>query len=378
MKKQLKISRILVYYDYPHVFTAVDEIGTAYLCLLSSLVDNEYKYITTAISTNRLIGFLNGSIDLRSIFEKPEIKEWYIFNEVDDNFSAELWEKESLPDEYLPDNGFSFKIQELSDEIIVRESLGYNNAVVHLAVSDEYNNYSINANDLGDVMNLYQAFLEYTYKKELRNRNLNRNEYYSNQKNYKLRAFASSNSSFNVHLFSSSEVDIFGNTNIDIVLNKVNELISDFENEELYINNLRSVKGHSISWLKRLVKKIIDDNLTIKHKWYSPSQEKVNLEKINPSKANKIFEILNSSEELSEESKEFIGYFVQVDVEKGTWRIYNREDKKEYRGEAQGNILQGITVETVNYKIECTEIIEEMIVSEKENIKYVLKTIQNV
>jgi len=73
-----------------------------------------------------------------------------------------------------------------------------------------------------------------------------------------------------------------------------------------------------------------------------------------------------------------LGYLVQVDVEKGTWRIFNLEDEKEYSGEASRQILQGVTVETVNYKLTCLEIIEEPKVSEKEKTKYILQVIEKV
>jgi hypothetical protein len=85
-----------------------------------------------------------------------------------------------------------------------------------------------------------------------------------------------------------------------------------------------------------------------------------------------------SSEELSEESKEFIGHLVQINVDKGTWRVYNLEDETEYSGESNPEFLQGLTVETVNYKLVCTEIIEAMKVSEKEKVKYILTTIEKI
>lgn len=101
------------------------------------------------------------------------------------------------------------------------------------------------------------------------------------------------------------------------------------------------------------------NNIKIKHKWFAPNQDKVHFTFIDKPKAEKIYEILNLSEELAEETKIFTGFFVQVDVEKGTWRIFNLEDEKEYSGEATRQILQGVTVETVTYKLTCQEIMEE-------------------
>ena len=123
---------------------------------------------------------------------------------------------------------------------------------------------------------------------------------------------------------------------------------------------------------------MIDKKIKIKHKWFAPNRDVVHVTMIDRKKAEKLYDVLNLVEELAEETRVFIGYLVQVDVEKGTWRIFNLEDEKEYSGEASGQILQGVTVETVNYKLTCLEIIEELKVSKKEKTKYILQVIEKV
>lgn len=375
MTKFLNISQILVYYDYPEIFVAVDSVGTNYLCLLVA-TDNELtSYITTAISNKRLSSFINGNTDLRDIFEEPEIKQWFTFNQVIETIEATEWNKAILPEEFLPEKGFLYHKQLQGDELILSEVIEKRNAVVHLAVSDSDDNYSIDADNLGDIVKLYQVIIENSYKKSLIQHNIKDKKQYYIPPNYKLRAFASSYSSFNLHLYSTSHIDLFGNSMIEMGLEKFDEITKDFENEDDFISSLRTVKGHTISSLKKLVKKLIDNDIKLKHKWFAPNQDKVHYTVIDKAKAEKIYAVLNLAEELAEETKEFLGYFVQVDVEKGTWRIYNLEDEKEYSGEATGQTLQGVTVETVNYKLVCQEIIEELKVSEKEKTKYILQTI---
>jgi hypothetical protein len=75
MTKKFNISQILVYYDFPEIFIASDDVGTNYLCLLVDTEGELINYISTAISTKRLSSFINGSVDLRDIFEFPEIIE---------------------------------------------------------------------------------------------------------------------------------------------------------------------------------------------------------------------------------------------------------------------------------------------------------------
>jgi hypothetical protein len=372
----LTISQILVYYDFPEIFVAHDNVGTNYLCLLISIDNQETNYISTAISKKRLSNFINGKIDLREILQKPETSNWLFFNQVKENIEAKIWEGESLPEEYLPDEGFIYQKQLEGDELILNEAIEKNNAVVHLAVSDSEDNYSIDADNLGDIVKLYQIIIENSFKKALSQRKIKEKKSFYVPNNYKLRAFASSYSSFNLHLYSTSYRDLWGNAIIELGLEKFDEITKDFESQDDFIASLRTVKGHTLSSLKKLVKKLIDNNMKLKHKWFAPNQEKVHSTIIDKVKAEKIYEVLNLSEELTEETIIFFGFFVQVDVEKGTWRIFNLEDEKEYSGEAQGQKLQGITVETVNYKLTCQEIIEELKVTEKEKTKYILQKIE--
>jgi hypothetical protein len=378
MTKILNISQILVYYDFPEIFLAKDNVGTNFLCLLVDAHEDVTTYISTAISPLRLSHFINGQVDLRDIYLNPEINGWLIFHRVDEVIIAETWEEKLLPEEYLPEPGFVFQKQLQGDELILNETIEKNNAIVHLAVSDLNDNYSIDVDNLGDIVKLYQVILEHSFKKALIQKNYKDKKTVFIPQNYKLRAFASSYSSFNLHLYSTAQIDLFGNSIIEFGLSKFDEITGDFASEEDFINSLRTVKGHTISSLKKLVKKLLDYEIKLKHKWFAPNQEKVHLTIIDKAKAQKIYDILNLAEELTEETKIFIGYFVQVDVEKGTWRIYNIEDEKEYSGEANGDVLQGVTVKTINYKIMCQEIIEELKVAEKERANYIIQTIETV
>ena len=379
MIKKLTISQVLVYYDIPELFLAKDEVGTNFICLLAIYEDDDLLFVCTAVSSVRLMSFINGSTDLREIFKNPETGQFFQFSKLEGSYiEADFWEITELPEELLPEQGFKYQKEVAENNLILSETIEKNNAIIHLAVSDEHNNYSIDADDLGDVVKLYQTLIENSYKKAISTSNLKNKKFLSIPQNYKLRAFASSYSSFNIHLCSVGQVDLFGNTLIEMALVKFDELLQDFDNQDEYILSLRSVKGHTVSTFKKFVKKLIDRNLKVKHKWYSPAQDIVHFSIIDQPKAEKIYEILTLTEELGEERKEFKGQFVQVDVEKGTWRINNIEDNKEYSGEAESNLLQGITVETSTYKLECLEIIEELKVAEKEKIKYILQSIEKL
>ncbi len=378
MQKNLNISQILVYYDMPELFIATDEVDTNFICLLSDLNNNIPNYIATAISSSKLSLFIKGRIELREILLQPETGEWYIFIVDNEKIVANRADFNEIPDELLPDNGFYLNNEIVDNSSIVQEVVEKDNAVIHLALSDDKDEFSIDADDLGDVVKLYSIMLENTYKKGLIEHKTKGKKALIVPMNYKLRAFAASRASFNIHLYSQSQKDLFGNCMIEFGLEKIDQIFTDYANDEELITSLKTVKGHAVSSFKKILKKIIDEKLKLKHKWFAPNQKEIHYHIIDTGKAQKIYDILNQSEELTEEMKEFIGVFVQADVERGTWRIKTLDEGKEFSGEANPEELKGITLDTVSYKLICQEIIEEFKVTEKEKAKYIFKSVEKL
>lgn len=378
MKRKLSIERIIVFNDFPELFLAKDNSDLDYLCLLTNISKDIYNYSCVSISKVRLYNFLNGKIDLREIFVNPELSEWWETSDASEKeIEISFFTNYGLKEEFLPEANF-YLTEELEDEPIRKEVAENNNVIVHLSLSDEHNRRSIPIDDLGDFTKLYQSLLENAFKKSILTSELDQKRSFIIPANYQLNAFASSPGSFVLHLKSYSNKDLFGNAMVEEGLRRIDDLISDVNNEENLIEALRSVKGHTISNYQKLLDKIINENITFKYKWLSPSSPIIHTRTITQDYAIKVKEVLAQKEELVEEIKELIGLVKQADVERGTWRITNEEDNKDYTGESDGHLLDGITLETIKYKFICEEIIESMKVTEKEKIKYRLKFVQKI
>jgi len=375
MNKLIHISQILAYYDVPELFLGKDNIGTNYLCMLIEK-DNDLKYLATLISINRLSQFTCGLIDLRSIYENPEIREFYLLDSVDGtSYMIEQSFDSEIQQDWLPLEGFLLNNPFNDDTLIVEESLERNNAVVHLAVSDEKDDLGIETDDLGDIIKLYSMLVENSYKKVISQRKLKGSKSYIIKENYKLRAFASSAASFNLHLFSEANKDLFGRSMIEFGLEKIDDIFESYDKDIDLLNVLRSIQGHGVSSFAKILKKISANNLKIKHKWFAPSRQHVNVRIIDKDQADRVLNIITSTIELSEEIKEFIGTFVQVDLLKKTWRLKLTDGGKEIFGTATEEQLIGLTIRTLEYRLICEEIIEEFKVSDKEKISYIFKSI---
>lgn len=76
MNDILTIEKVIDFYDLPQLFVAHDRFKTLYLCLL---YDDEPTACYTAIriSDQQLSNFMNGRLDLRTMFTHPEVEGEY-------------------------------------------------------------------------------------------------------------------------------------------------------------------------------------------------------------------------------------------------------------------------------------------------------------
>src|SRR6266478_990532 len=75
--KTLSVVSVIEYHDGPLLFTAEDPIGTRYICAFLETKPTGTEYLCVPLSPARFNSFLNGARDLRSLFEEPEIAEFY-------------------------------------------------------------------------------------------------------------------------------------------------------------------------------------------------------------------------------------------------------------------------------------------------------------
>lgn len=378
MKRKLNIDRILVFNDFPELFLAQDMSGLDYLCLLTELNTDKYQYHCVSISKNRLYQYLNGKVDIREIFTNPELSEWWLTTDTSQKeFEIYFYSSKGLNEDLLPESDCYF-LEEQQDDLIRQEVVEHDNVIIHLSLSDQNNNQSIPIDDLGDFSKLYQALVENAYKKSIQTSKIKEKRSFIISTNYKLEAFAASAGSFNLHMVSRSNKDLFGSSIIEEGLRRIDDIITYTEDEDELIKSLKQIKGHAISNYRKLLEKIINRNITFEYKWQSPSSPIIHTRTINQQYAKSIKSILDLKDELEEEIKEFIGLVKQADVERGNWRITNEEDGKDYIGFSEGHLLNGITLETVRYKFICEEIIETMKVTEKEKTNYRLKSLEKL
>lgn len=75
--KAIQLLHVLLDYDYPQVFVARDAIGVRYVCMVAEEVEHGPVFLCVPVSDYRCRELLTGKIDLRHVYENPELPEFY-------------------------------------------------------------------------------------------------------------------------------------------------------------------------------------------------------------------------------------------------------------------------------------------------------------
>ena len=94
--------KILYYYDIPTLLFCQDEMQNNYFFALFN--DDTYQYIGKCVSTKDAIKFLQGRIDLKSIYLQSESK-YYLGKYNKSEFHAEIYNGDDESDDLLPADG---------------------------------------------------------------------------------------------------------------------------------------------------------------------------------------------------------------------------------------------------------------------------------
>jgi len=372
---ELKNITVLVQYDVPELFVAQDNIGRQFISLLVQ-DDTILKYLAVPISINRLEKFLSGDVDLRAIYEYPETDEYYHVSSVnDEHLSVAFWSTEIPDTAFLPDEGFNFEL-DLIDEIQT-ESYVKQKGIVELTLKnhEEPDEFVVNASRLVSHLGVFQKLLERSYKKTISLINPSNKKELLSQDYSTLQVYGFAKGSFKVKLQTKKSIDVVGNSSIDQAFKALDNIIQNYDDQELLQSVLLDYKGHFVSTLREFVETIINENEPIEYKWFSPSLERPVVKTINIEVANEIHNFLKARNELETEEAIFEGVFVKADVQNGSWKLLNQDTHEFISGKSDQRTvdsLSGITLDTVLYKIVCQEEIFEVLSSGDEKHEYYL------
>ncbi len=363
--RSIYIERVLIYYDTIHVFVGLDFLHSHYLCLLfeNGLSD---KYVAIQISTRRLSYLLSGDIDLREAMTSPEgLNRYYIIVSNQDEFVI-TDVLDTINEEMLPEAGVFFSSANGSSELL-QERIEINKPIIHLGFADRNNSHSIDAESLSQSLNSFQDFISNGYKKISK---------LKNSKEYTLKVFMTSAASFNVHMYVDSQLDLFGNSEIDKTLSLVDDIFNFIDESDL-TSKLLPFKGFAITNYVKFLEVLVKNELSLKYRWTTPNVEMpVRSNFVTLTRLQQALNIITQSTELKIERNVYIGYFLMVDVTNGECKFHILDKGSDIRGKCLDlKLLNGIVVRTTSYTIKTTHKSEQLKVRDKVTEKIIIDEI---
>lgn len=361
------------------MLSAVDAVGTQYLCLLAEIGEEDDKFVCAPVSPSRLADFERGQVDLVDLLRDPQLPALYtgVSPHGEASFVISAEEAGEIPDEWFPDPGFFLDPFEV-DSYSYEEALGRNKAVVHLSFNppEARDAHKIEVGHLVDGLGIFQRFVRHAFSKSVSRLSQATQRLVKESESAGMEVYAFSPGSFKVHLQSKSSADIVGYVDIEKALSLIDTVIAaDASDIETLSSLLRENKGHFISAYKSLLEFIIQNDSPIRYEWAAPDHPRPVQREISTGSAAYLYDVLTAYAELAVESVEFVGYVTKADAKRGMWTVQSQDGEEEYNGTiAEGSpaSLSGITIETELYRFSCQELLEEVPVTGAERKRLVL------
>ncbi len=376
------LKNVLDYYDGPVLITVVDAVDTTYICELINRVDGFDEFFCVPISQHKLEMFYSGQIDLRSIYENPEIRYFSILkvNNYKDAMSLVYIPEESISSEWYPDEGLKLNAYPVElDASIIKDSRTKNAGIIEARLNPPEARgieNKISSVHLMQFLHLFQAVVRHAFKNSLKNLTKELKKSLDIPENYTLDVNATPAGSFKIQYQITSSFDLFGNFPIESALDIIDKLTLKTDDVEQNLKIIRENRGHFVSSYTNLLKFIIDSDMPVSYSWTTPKKEGVIHRSISTTQALPMYDELNKREELSRTIIDVEGRAFNANEKKNTWAIEAKEDDKTliYKGtlsENAGCTVTGITIGKT-YKVKLEERLETDVSTGKEKTIYSL------
>ncbi len=387
MSRLIRFLTSLLTYDRPQVVLGVDQFDARYIGLLVDHGDETDRYLCAPISASRFEQLMGGEVDLRSIYEDPEEASFFLV-EWEEGLAEEWTELvavEEPADGWLPDPHLLFSdflpAAEEDDDLIRTEAASRNRAIVHLALGrhDALPIPRVDALELSGALSAFQQLVKQAFRRSLRSVGQKAKEYYADPDHHELEVFAFSPGSFRVHMQTKSLPDLFGEASVDRAFELVDAMTRAITSPAESLEVVRQNRGHLASAYTTFLAFVRDSDDPVHYSWAVPGGD-VTHRRLTPDQAALVLEILSQEKELGSEWVDLTGVFTKVNTKTGSWTLES-EGGKEHHGslhEEADDILSGVVVKEVPYKLVCEEILVETLGSRRHKNKLLLRHLETV
>ncbi len=377
--KKLSHSESLVWYDGLQVFVAEDQFGTRFVCILTEKEEQNDTYFCAPISPLKLQDLVRGEMDLREVFENPEVDNLFSIKTDGQNFNdmpATPISVAQVPAGWWPDHGFFLHPEKVPITEVMEKAVSSKRAVIQykLNPAEAAGETRILAEKLAQAIKLIQRLVKHAFRRTLRDVNKLTRERLISPENYQLEVLAfSEGGSFTVYMQSlATSSDLFNHVEISHALEAIDGVIGLSAMPAEAVQKVAELGAHFTSAYKDLLKFVSDTNTPLKYVWATPDR-RISDGQITVSQAVPLYAAISERTDLGVETVRLVGKLTKVDERTRTWRLTSEEDQREIGGASEID-LAGLVIETQRYEFTCEERLEEERGSGREISKLYLKS----
>lgn len=329
--KTITPADVLLYYDYPQIFSGLDGVGARYLCMLVEESIKGLLYYCVPLSVQRYQALLAGRIEVRTVYEEPELADYYTVRLQGEERSFPLLEASFRP-EWLPD--FGLELDCVGEDEVWQAALQQNAPVsfVSLEVAEAKESARIHTDTLSAFLMVYQNVLQYLCRAVERERTKKTDSSQSSI-HFGTDVFGFAFGSFTIKLRSSAATDLLGETpHLRIAFERMNALLALSNDPEALIHALQQMKGHAAGSVIKLLEFCAEHHCPLVHRWASPSSYGSALVRLEVSDAAHSARLCRLKKELNREEVFLSGSLEKAAVGSGDWMLHNEADGKTYSG----------------------------------------------
>jgi hypothetical protein len=328
--------------------------------MLVEETDKVDKYLCAPASLSRIEALTRGELDLRAVYEVPEVEELYVVEAISGELkelSSAAIDTKAIPDSWFPIAG-CYLTEEKPGDALVKEAMERQRVVIHYRLNppEASKEPKITAEHLGQAVKLVQRLVKYAYGKAVRIKDEFRDK--TMPAPYQLEVTSFSPGSFTIHMQSALTADLLGYVQISRALEIIDAVSERIDAPKEAVDKVAEFGGHFASAYKNLLQFITDTETPVEYTWSTPEQKPPRHYRINTKQAKPVYEEITKRTEIETEEARLVGRLSKVDEKYRTWRIVTEENQKEYGGSSDID-LAGLTIGTRRYEFVCEERLEE-------------------
>lgn len=369
MKKTIKLTDILDYYDGIEVFEARDAIGGHYIALIMDKVGSFNRYLVTGTVPERLQLFRSGVLDLRTLLLEAPGGEWHITvadGTIDDPLVLETQTGPlSESNEFLPETGFILD-DFPEDGLALQYAQERSNTVFEFSVEPpEAKGHRIRATTLAGILTHLQTLVSHAYQSVTQEQTrlplslLSRGIPNGALMDVVVPAAVGS---FRVVLEAANPTKSAAFPDLAVGLKRVDELFATADNPDESLVLLRPHRGYLAGSYINLVRFLAKNKTGLRYSWATPTSSNAQQGSVSEPVARKLTKVLADFSNQRDERVTLRGRLYRVNRDTGTWGLDTGEGKRLGKVADLGPSLAGLQVGAI-YSFRC--VAEEVVGKEK-------------